>query len=87
MKVYVAVAENGFIVKIIFSPAHILGAFPLLLERIGFAGVLTLISRDVLTLLDRSGSNGVVMLAVIVYGALKSDKSRGDMFEPRTGLK
>ena len=47
------------------SPAHIVLSASLL-DNEGTAGVKTSISRDVLTLLDISGSSGIVMLAVIV---------------------
>ena len=44
-------------------------------------------SREVLTLFEISGSLGIVILAVIVYGAEGSEKSNGDMLATPTAAK
>ena len=44
------------------------GLSPLLLEELELLVYEHPISKDVLTLFDKSGSFGIVMLAVIVYG-------------------
>ena len=69
------------------SPAQITLPGSLLLSSLGVAGVKTTISSEVLTLLDISGSSGIVILAVIVYGPPGFDKSRGARLEPATELK
>ena len=69
------------------SPAQITLSGSLLLDHEGIAGVNTSISSEVLTLLDISGSPGIVILAVIVYGPTGVDKSRGARLEPPSDLK
>ena len=69
------------------SPAQIILSGSALLDSEGTAGVNTPISSEVLTLFDKSGSSGIVILAVIVYGPTGVDKSRGARLDPPTALK
>ena len=86
---YVAVAEYGLIVKIISSPAQMVGfsGEALLLVSVAVVGVTTPISNDVLTLFDISGSSGIVILAVKVYGPEGLEKSKVDVVDPTFGTK
>ena len=72
--------------KVISSPAQI-ELSESLLDKAGIIGVKTPISKDVLTLFDKSVSPGIVILAVMVYGAEGSDKSSGAKLAPATATK
>ena len=58
-----------------------------LLVSVAVVGVTTPISNDVLTLFDKSGSFGIVILAVKVYGPEGLEKSKVDVVDPTFGIK